>query len=137
MHEYIREKLESAVTRLGHTGWDRVIATSATASAVASAVARVQRSKRDEIDRLRVSTSQVRRLYERIAELNLVGRRGVTGIGPRRAEIIVPGVAVLLEFLSEFHLPAVFYSRARVRDGIIADLARPNVGAGLSRLDRD
>jgi len=97
----------------------------------------VQRSKRDEIDRLRVSTSQVRRLYERIAELNLVGRRGVTGIGPRRAEIIVPGVAVLLEFLSEFHLPAVFYSRAGVRDGIIADLAARNVGAELSRLDRD
>jgi len=137
MHEYIQEKLANAVARLGHAGWDRVIATSATASAVASAVARVQRAKRDEIDRLRVSTSQVRRLYERIAELNLVGRRAVTGIGPRRAEIIVPGVAVLLEFLNEFHLPAFFYSRAGVRDGIIADLAARNVGAELSRLDRD
>ena len=137
MHEYIREKLASAVARLGHTGWDRVIATSATASAVASAVARVQRSKRDEVDRLRVSTSQVRKLYERIAELNLVGRRAITGIGPRRAEIIVPGVAVLLEFLTEFHVPAVFYSRAGVRDGIIADLAARNVGAERSRLDRE
>jgi len=56
----------------------------------------------------------------------------ITGIGPRRAEIIVPGVAVLLEFLQEFHLPAVYYSRAGVRDGIIADLAARNVGAELS-----
>jgi exopolyphosphatase/guanosine-5'-triphosphate,3'-diphosphate pyrophosphatase len=61
----------------------------------------------------------------------------VTGIGPRRAEIIVPGVAVLLEFLQEFHLPAAYYSRAGVRDGIIADLAARNVGAELSRLSRD
>ena len=61
----------------------------------------------------------------------------MTGIGPRRAEIIVPGVAVLLEFLQEFHLPAFYYSRAGVRDGIIADLAARNVGAELSRLTRD
>ena len=57
MHEYIQEKLDAPLRRLGHTGWDRVIATSATASAVAGAVARVPRSKREEIDRLRVSTA--------------------------------------------------------------------------------
>jgi exopolyphosphatase / guanosine-5'-triphosphate,3'-diphosphate pyrophosphatase len=44
---------------------------------------------------------------------------------------------VLLDFLEEFHLPAVYYSRAGVRDGIIADLAARNVGAELSRLSRD
>ncbi len=137
MHEYIQEKLWSAVRRLGHTGWDRAIATSASASAVASAVARVPRSKRDDIDRLRVTTAQVRNLYQKLAELNLAGRRKITGIGPRRAEIIVPGIAVLLDFLQEFHLPAVYYSQAGVRDGIIADLAARNVGAELSRLSRD
>jgi exopolyphosphatase / guanosine-5'-triphosphate,3'-diphosphate pyrophosphatase len=137
MHEYIQEKLWAAVRRLGHTGWDRAIATSASAAAVASAVARVPRSKRDGIDRLRVSTPQVRRLYAKLSELDLAGRRKVTGIGPRRAEIIVPGVAVLLDFLEEFRLPAVYYSRAGVRDGIIADLAARNVGAELSRLSRD
>ena len=47
---------------------------------------------------------------------------------PRRAEIIVPGLAVLLRFLLEFRLPAVYYSRAGVRDGIIADLAARGVG---------
>ncbi len=137
MHEYIQEKLWSAVRRLGHTGWDRAIATSATASAVASAVARVPRWQREDIDRQRVSTAQVRKLYRKLAELNLAGRRKITGIGPRRAEIIVPGIAVLLDFLEEFHLPAIYYSRAGVRDGIIADLAARNVGAELSRLSRE
>jgi exopolyphosphatase/guanosine-5'-triphosphate,3'-diphosphate pyrophosphatase len=100
-------------------------------------VARLPRSQRDDLDRRRISTTQVRKLYERIAEMNLVGRRRITGIGPRRAEIIVPGVAVLLEFLKEFRLAALHYSRAGVRDGIIADLAARNVGAELSRLSRD
>jgi exopolyphosphatase/guanosine-5'-triphosphate,3'-diphosphate pyrophosphatase len=86
---------------------------------------------------LRVSTPQVRKLYEKLSDSSLAARRRVTGIGPRRAEIIVPGMAVLLEFLQEFQLPGVYYSRAGVRDGIIADLAARNVGAELSRLSRD
>lgn len=137
MHEYIREKLEGAVRRLGRGRWNRVIGTSATVSSVASAIARLPRGKRDEIDRLRISTAQVRRLYEKLSTRGLSARRKITGIGPRRAEIIVPGVAVLLEFLQEFRVPAVYYSRAGVRDGIIADLSLRNVGAELSRLTRD
>ena len=137
MQEYIRQKLESPLRRLGATAWDRVIATSATASTVASAIARTPRTKRDQIDRLRLPTTQVRALYEKLSTRNLSARRKMTGIGPRRAEIIVPGVAVLLEFLREFHLPGIYYSRAGVRDGIIADLAARKVGAELSRLARD
>ena len=137
MHEFIEDKLSSAFRRLGKLNWDRAIATSATAAAVAGAVARVPRSQRDEIDRRRIPTAQVRALYRKLAERNLAGRRKITGIGPKRAEIIVPGVAVLLSFLQEFRLPAVYYCRAGVRDGIIADLAARNVGAELSRLSRD
>src|SRR3954453_8893797 len=137
MHEYIQAKLDAPLRRLGHTGWDRVIATSATASAVAAAVARTPRSQRDTIDRLRVTTAQLRKLYLKVSGLSLAERRKITGIGPRRAEIIVPGMSVLLQFLQEFHLPAFHYSRAGVRDGIIADLAARNVGAELSRLTRE
>jgi exopolyphosphatase/guanosine-5'-triphosphate,3'-diphosphate pyrophosphatase len=137
MHEYIQEKLDAPLRRLGQTGWERVIATSATASAVAAAVARTPRSKRDFLDRLRVSTAQVRKLYLTLQPLGLADRRRITGIGPRRAEIIVSGTSVLLQFLQEFHLPAFYYSRAGVRDGIIADLATRNVGAERSRLTRE
>jgi exopolyphosphatase/guanosine-5'-triphosphate,3'-diphosphate pyrophosphatase len=137
MSEYIQEKLAPAAARLGRAGWNRTIATSATASAVASAVARVPRSKRDEIDRQRVPTTEVRKLYAKLSTMSLASRRKVTGIGPRRAEIIVPGLAVLLQFLTEFQLPAMYYSRAGVRDGIIADLANRNVGANVGRLSRE
>jgi exopolyphosphatase / guanosine-5'-triphosphate,3'-diphosphate pyrophosphatase len=137
MHEYIEQKLEGAVHRLGHEKWDRVIATSATAAATASVVAQVPRSERDSIDRLRITTADVRALYEKLSRLGLSGRRKVMGIGPKRAEIIVPGVAVLRDFLHKFKLRSLYYSRAGVRDGIIADLAVRNVGSELSRLSRD
>src|SRR5215467_5808921 len=74
MHSYIRAKIDPAVRRTGASGWDRAIATSASAAAVAGAVARVPGNKRDEVDRLRITTAQVRKLYHKLSELSLSGR---------------------------------------------------------------
>ncbi len=137
MQEYIEEKLAGTVQRFGSGHWDRVIATSATASAVVCAVNRIPRTKRDQADRMRASTREVRRLYKKLSVLDLADRRKVTGIGPRRAEIIVSGVAVLLRVLEDFQVPGVYYSGAGVRDGIIADLYSRGVGRELAQLSRD
>src|SRR6202043_3353765 len=61
--------------------------------------------------------------YTDVSQSDLVSRSKITGIGPKRAEIIVAGVAVLNEVMSTFTIPRVYYSMAGVRDGIIADLA--------------
>ena len=137
MHEYIEEKLAGIGKRFGNGRWDRVIGTSATASAVICAVNRIPRTKRDQADRMRASTHEVRRLYKKLSALDLADRRKVTGIGPRRAEIIVPGISVLLRVLEDFRLPGMYYSAAGVRDGIIADLDARGVGRELAQLSRD
>lgn len=136
MREYVDERLAGLAQRFGG-GWERAIATSATASAVVRAVNRVPRGRREQADRMRASTPQVRRLFARLAELDVVGRRKITGIGPSRAEIIVPGAGVLLQILETFRLPSVYSSLAGVRDGIIADLVARGVGSELSRLSRE
>src|SRR5512133_2848091 len=69
MAEFIEERLAPALRKLGASKWDRAIGTSATASAVASAVARVPGAKRDDIDRQRVTTAQVARLYEKLSTM--------------------------------------------------------------------
>jgi exopolyphosphatase/guanosine-5'-triphosphate,3'-diphosphate pyrophosphatase len=137
MHEYIQEKLAGVGTRFGDGRWDRVIATSATASAVVCAVNRIPRTKRDQADRMRAPIREVRRLYQKLSLLDLSERRKVTGLGPKRAEIIVPGISVLLLVMEDFHLPAVYYSAAGVRDGIIADLAARGVGRQLAQLSHE
>ena len=137
MREFIDDKLAGAVRRLGESPWHRVIGTSASASAVVCAVNRVPRSKREAADRMRVSLSQIRKLYDKLSVLDLGDRRRTTGIGPRRAEIIVPGVTVLRRVLEMFHQPSMYFSSAGVRDGIIADLAARGVGRELTHLSRD
>ena len=136
MQEFVDAKLEAAIARMG-LRWDRVIATSATAAAVVCAVNRVPRSRRDQADRLRASTAQIRKLNGKLATLDLSGRRKIAGIGPRRAEIIVAGTGTLLRILERFHVAGVYYSAAGVRDGIIADMAARGVGGELSRMNRE
>ena len=53
------------------------------------------------------------------------------------AEIIIGGAAVFLKTLETFGQPALYYSAAGVRDGIIADLAARGVGRDRSRLSRE
>ncbi len=137
LEEYIEERIGSAVRRIGPSHIDRVVGTSATASAVVCAINRIPRTRRDESDRRRATTAQVRKLYRDISALDISTRQKITGIGPRRAEIIVPGTAVLLHVLEAFHMPALFYSAAGVRDGIIADLATRGIDRGLTQLSAD
>jgi exopolyphosphatase / guanosine-5'-triphosphate,3'-diphosphate pyrophosphatase len=135
MEEYIEERIVDAVRRFGRAPYDRAIATSATAAAVICAVNRVPRARRETADRLRATVSQVSKFYRLVSTGDLEARRKIPGIGPKRAEIIVPGVAMLLLALREFHLARLSYSAAGLRDGIVADLAARGVGSELSRLD--
>lgn len=137
MNDYIEEKLEAVPRQAGRSGFDRAIATSATAAAVVCAVNRVARSRRENADRLRATSAQIRRLYQQLCASSLAQRQKAPGIGPRRAEIIVAGTAVLARTLAAFQCPSVYYSSAGVRDGVIADLAARSAGAELTRLDAD
>ena len=137
MEEYIQERIAPAIRKIDSARIDRVIATSATASAVVCAVNRIPRARRDEADRRKATTVQVRKLYREISTLDLKARQAMTGIGPRRAEIIIPGAAVLLRLLEALNMQSVYYSAAGVRDGIIADLAARGVGGELSRLSAE
>lgn len=137
LEEYIQERIGSAVRRIGGARIDRVVGTSATASALVCAINRIPRARRDESDRRRATTAQIRKLYRDLIVMDAASRQRITGIGPRRAEIIVPGVAVLLRLLEGFRMPALFYSAAGVRDGIIADLATRGMERGLSQLAVD
>lgn len=136
LNKAIDERFAVPVSRIG-TGFDRVIATSATAAAIVCTINRVPRARRDEADRLRATTPQIRKFFNEIRTRDQAGRSKISGIGPRRAEIIVAGTAVFLRALESFQHPSLYYLAAGVRDGIIADLAIRGVGRELTHLSRE
>ncbi len=137
MQRYIQERIEGPTSRWKHEKVDRLIATSSTAAATVCAVNQVKRARRDDADKMPATGRKIRELLQELSSHTLAGRARIPGIGPRRAEIIVPGVAVLNEILQGMRLPRLYYSTAGVRDGIIADLARRKVGMEVARLDAD
>jgi exopolyphosphatase / guanosine-5'-triphosphate,3'-diphosphate pyrophosphatase len=137
LDRYIEEKLLSFHKQHGSEKFDRAVATSATAAAIVSAANQVPRAKREDADRMRASLAQIRELYTKLTASDLAARRKITGIGPKRAEIVVAGTAVFLRTLEFFEHRSLHYCTAGVRDGIIADLAARGVGRELSQLSRD
>jgi exopolyphosphatase / guanosine-5'-triphosphate,3'-diphosphate pyrophosphatase len=136
LEKFIDDKFEPAKRKIQEFEFDRVICTSATAAAIVSAVHDIPRARREEADRLRANTGEIRKLFVQLARTPLLERKKMSGIGPRRAEIIVAGTAVFLRTLESLKLPALHYCTAGVRDGIIADLAARGVGRERSRLTK-
>jgi exopolyphosphatase/guanosine-5'-triphosphate,3'-diphosphate pyrophosphatase len=137
MQEYIEERLAQPLRRMGSLRIDRVIATSATASAVVCAVNQIPRQKREIADKMRASTAQIRELFGDLIVRDVESRRRIVGIGPKRAEIIIPGAAVLLAVLKGLTLPSLYYSAAGVRDGIIVDLAARTSARSITEMSRE
>ena len=137
MDAYIDEKLGPFQKLHGTEKFARTIVTSATAGAIVAAANGIPRGKRDEADRMAAKASQVKELYLTLARSAVAERRKITGIGPRRAEIVVAGAAVFLRTMQLFDIKSLYYSVAGVRDGIIADLAARGVGRELSQLSKD
>jgi exopolyphosphatase/guanosine-5'-triphosphate,3'-diphosphate pyrophosphatase len=135
--EFIDEKLALPVKTMAGKRYGRVVATSASAAALVCAVNRIARVERDAADRRKATTAQIRKLYTQLAASTIDQRRKIPGIGPRRAEIIIPGAAVYQRVLEIFQQPALHYSIAGVRDGIIADLAQRGAGRARTQLTRE
>ncbi len=135
--EFVLEKTASIKQEILGGSFDRVIATAATGAAVIRAVEGIPTSDGDRADRVGVDTAQVRKLYESLAHQNVRERELVTGIGGKRAEIIVAGVGALALLLEELGADRCWHSAAGVRDGVIADLAAHGLEFSRKQLDAD
>ena len=134
---YVEEKLAAFQRLHSSEKFDRALATSATAAALVSAINQIPRTKRENADRAKASVTQLQEFYNILARSDLNARRKMTGIGPRRAKIIVAGAATFLAVLKIFSHRSLYYSAAGVRDGIIADLAARGVGREFSQLSKE
>lgn len=97
-----------------------VIATSGTAESLAAVCHGLYKTKRPRATA--VSRAQMRRIAKLLAGLTLEERRKLSGVGPRRAEIIIAGAAVYTELLERCQLPGFRYSPLGLRDGLLAQM---------------
>ncbi len=120
------ERLRGFVTRyvgrvaqgISASGVKKAIATSGTAASLAA----LSEGKVDP-KKGYVSRDSARRVAKQLAGMSVDGRKKLSGIGPRRAEIIIAGAVVYAEILDRCKLPGFRYSPLGLRDGLLAQMA--------------
>jgi exopolyphosphatase/guanosine-5'-triphosphate,3'-diphosphate pyrophosphatase len=148
MRKFIARELRRAHKKIKPERVSLVVATSGTAAALsaacgASAAAKPARKAAKNSAAQRVNSSlrqqsalapsldlavgltgthEVRKLATKLGKLRLPEREAISGIGPRRAEIIVAGAEVFAELLESFGLPGFHYSPLGLRDGMLAQM---------------
>jgi exopolyphosphatase/guanosine-5'-triphosphate,3'-diphosphate pyrophosphatase len=75
------------------------------------------RYDRDQVEGYRLSRASVEALVDRLAALPVAERRGLPGIEPERAPVIVGGAIVVREALRRFDLDALQVSEHDILDG--------------------
>jgi exopolyphosphatase / guanosine-5'-triphosphate,3'-diphosphate pyrophosphatase len=121
MRGFISREIERTGDRIKRARPKVVIATSGTAESLAAVCHGLYKTKGSRA--ATVSKTQMRRIAKLLARLPLEERRRLSGVGPRRAEIIVPGAAVYLGLLERCQLAGFRYSPLGLRDGLLAQMA--------------
>jgi exopolyphosphatase/guanosine-5'-triphosphate,3'-diphosphate pyrophosphatase len=98
-----------------------IIGTSGTAEALAAVAHSSYRTKSQKA--MTVTNPQMRRMAKMLSRLPLEDRKKVTGIGPRRAEIVIAGAAVFAGLLERCRLGGYRYSPLGLRDGLLAQMS--------------
>ena len=121
MQGFITREIDRIADRIRRARLQTVIATSGTAESLARVCHGLYKTKGARASS--VSRAQMRRIAKLIARLPLEDRRKLSGVGPRRAEIIVAGSAVYAALLDRCQLAGFRYSPLGLRDGLLAQMA--------------
>ena len=124
------ERLRGFITRyvgrvaqhISTSGAKVAIATSGTAAALA-ALSQGLSKPSARVKPGFVTQNSARRLATLLARQDVDERKKLSGIGPRRAEIIVAGAEVYAEILERCKVPSFRYSPLGLRDGLLAQMA--------------
>lgn len=121
MQGFIAREIDRTADRIRRARLQAVIATSGTAESLAAVCHGLYKTKGARASS--VSRAQMRRIAKLLTRLPLEGRRKLSGVGPRRAEIIVAGSAVYAALLDRCQLAGFRYSPLGLRDGLLAQMA--------------
>ncbi|HZR27675.1 MAG TPA: Ppx/GppA phosphatase family protein [Terriglobales bacterium] len=122
LRSFIEKELGRTARRILSFKPRLMIATSGTAAALAAVCSGVHKSTVRE-SMQDVPRAKAVKIAAKLAKLKVEERTALSGIGPRRAEIVVAGAVVFAELLEKCHLRGFRYSPLGLRDGLLAQMA--------------
>ena len=132
MRGIIQREVSRTRKRIIHARPQTSIATSGTPAALASLHA-AQVAGYNDNEPQTVPQDAVVKWLDELSRRNLEQRCALTGIGPRRAEIIIAGAMVFAELMHLCNIPAFRYLPLGLRDGLLAQMMADYNGSAVMR----
>jgi len=85
----------------------------------------------------KVSHAEVRHLLDRLGKMPLRARRGMAGMTPDRADIIVAGLSIVDALMKRFHVNTLAVHTRGVRDGLLREMIEEAAGASADAVAAD
>jgi exopolyphosphatase / guanosine-5'-triphosphate,3'-diphosphate pyrophosphatase len=126
IQNHVRDSIIRSVTKLKKERIDCAIGSSGTIMNLAEIAQKTQPSHTISGEPA-LSRTDLRRVIDLLCSLPLEQRRKVPGINPERADIIIPGAAILDTFMKELSLDTIATTSRGLQDGLLVDY--------LSRMD--
>jgi exopolyphosphatase/guanosine-5'-triphosphate,3'-diphosphate pyrophosphatase len=121
LHGFTAREIDRVATRIARARPKVVVATSGTAAALADLCHALYKTKGARA--ASASRAQVLQVAKMLARLPVEDRKKLTGVGPKRAEIIIAGAAVFADLMDRCQLRGLRYSPLGLRDGLLAQMA--------------
>ncbi|NMB79531.1 MAG: Ppx/GppA family phosphatase [Methanomicrobiales archaeon] len=126
IQDHVKDAIVRSTTRLKKETFDCAIGSSGTIMNLAEIAQRTLPPRAAPAEPV-LTLADLRRVIDLLCSLPLEQRRKIPGINPERADIIIPGAAILETFMKELGLRSIAITSRGLQDGLLADY--------LSRMD--
>jgi exopolyphosphatase / guanosine-5'-triphosphate,3'-diphosphate pyrophosphatase len=135
MVKYIRSTVDEFARQVRTAGFDRVIATSGSALALAQVALRGRNPFSDTVHHSRMTSKQLHKVRKDVVALDMAGRLKMPGLDVRRADLIVAGAVLLDTLVQALGAQEVVLSDLALREGLVLDYIHRN-RSRIARIDR-
>jgi len=126
---HIHSEIDRYCEAITNAGFDRVIGTSGTILSIGVVAATEARgTPPTEVRNLRVPSKQIRGVRKQMVALALRERLEVSGLDPRRADLVVVGSVLIDTILTRLGASEITLCDLALREGIILDYIRSHKG---------
>ncbi len=122
---WVRAEMEAKFAELRATGFEpaRMVAVAGTATSVVSVNKHMEVYDSARVHRSVIDTDTFASVYEQMRSVPLEERRGIVGLDPRRADVIVAGMLILQVVMELAGVLSFTVSESDILQGIILDSA--------------
>ena len=123
LNKAIKEKIEKSLTDFKKYKNFIIIGLAGTISALISISLGLKKYNMEKINYQTIDIKKIKIIFENLCNLSLAERKKITGLEPKRADVILGGAAIVIKVLEYFKKERIIVCENDILDGIIYSLA--------------